>query len=97
MQIGSEAQATVDSGSPVLGPIRIEFGEGPISEQREYEFPVMSFQEKDYSEKIDLLIKKMSTAIDILEDIRYFSVPWYLRLFKWFKEKTSWHGKQKAG
>ena len=95
MQIGSEAQATVDSGSPVLGPIRIEFGEGPIPE--EYEFQTVPFQGKDYSEKIDLLIEKMATAIDILEDIRYFSVPWYLRLLNWLKEKNLWHGKQKAG
>lgn len=96
MQIGSEAQATVDSGSPVLGPIRIEFGEEIFPEQQ-FREPSPVFYEKSYDKELALLVEKIDKITDILEDIKYFSVPWYLRLLNWLKEKTSWHGKQKAG
>lgn len=96
MEIGQGSSVRADSGSIVIGPAVIEFQEeGFHKAMAEKKVPMeqnIVVERPIYTEKFDLVIEKLTAICDVLEDIRYFSVPWYIRAQRWIKGKLKWGG-----
>jgi hypothetical protein len=97
MRVGDVAQVRMDVGSITVGQSIVEFSEEGFQLATRANYPesipmqkkdqMMHIETTDYTEKIDLLISLVKSFIEIMEDIRYFSVPWYIRAYRWIKEK----------
>jgi hypothetical protein len=80
-----ESQIKVED-SPILGPVVIQVGQVRAPET----LPVLEASEDRIFvliEKVDILIDYADSIETILEEIRDLSVPWYLKLWRWLKEK----------
>jgi len=97
MKLGDLAQVKMGSGSSVVGQSVVEFSEEGFQEAMATEQPkcvsikkgkrILAPCSPDYTEKLDQLIKIFNASVEIMEDIRYFSVPWYIRAYQWIRGK----------